>query len=380
MSFTSNKWYNKFVSDNGKGLSDYTTDLYKKIVVCKTTPYGRKFTYFDTYIDFYKHYIKVEDKTYHEIILGRYCQKAHFDIDISLKENPEIDHQEIFDKTIKAILEVYEEKFNVNLKLGKDFLIFTSHGSEKKSYHIIIDNYCHITNDECKEVYNLVYEKYKTKYLDSAVYNSLQNFRILWSHKDGSDRTKVFNERFVFQNKEYYHHIDTEEKLKNLELLKKSLVSETSDCIILPNLIKKQNNFIQENLNYDLDSVKTILDSFDNNHSILKTENNLIVLKHERSYFCKVCNVIHDSENPYLTINASGDIYFHCRRSGGKIIIGKTSIPDSNPSVSSKKFKLPEYIYSKSKYMDIDTISKYKLFNKTDIPKNNILTSIKFKI
>jgi len=367
------RWFNKFVSDEGRGLLDHTSDLYKKIVVCKTTAYGRKFTYFDTYIDFYNHYIKVQDKTFHEIILGKYCQKAHFDIDISDKE---IDHQEIFDKVLTSIIEVYEEKFKIILNLSKDILIFTSHGEEKKSYHIIIDNYCHVSNDECKEIYNLVFAKVKTKYLDSAVYNSIQNFRILWSHKDGTSRTKIFNERFIFCKKEYLCVIDVEEKLKNLELLKKSLISETSDCSVLPALVQKQNTFQSENLNFDLDQVRSILQDFDNSHSIAKNENNLITLKHDRSYHCKVCNATHDSENPYLTINNSGDIYFHCRRSGGKIFMGKTKVE----APVQEKFKLPEYSYGKPKYMDIKAINNYKNVNFTKENKIDILKFAKFKL
>lgn len=341
-------WFDRFNEGEGRCLMNVHKDLYRKTLICnETSPNVRKYALFDNYIDFYKYYITVPDKTIHEMILGKYCQKSHFDLDI--KEPKDLNnHQKIFDKVLESILLVYKEKFNLNLDLEKNILVFTSHGAEKKSYHIIIDNYCHLNNEECKNIYDLVMSKYNCKYLDNGVYGATQSLRILWSHKHNSDREKVFNETFVFLDKEYTVKINVEEKLKNLEVLKRSLVSEISDCTILPSIIEKKNENIvhDQDLEFDNGQVKKILSEFDNNQVVIRREKNIIILRKIRPYTCKACGQFHENENPFLTVLKSGDIFFHCRRSKEKINIGKIKIKEFVNNGNVDKFKLPEYKYS----------------------------------
>lgn len=351
-------WFDRFVEGEGRSLMNVHKDLYRKTLICnetlnKTGQKTRKYTLFENYIDFYKHYITVPDKTYHEMILGKYCQKSHFDLDI--KEPSDLNnHQKIFDQVLEAIILVFQEKFDISLNLEKDILVFTSHGPEKKSYHIIIDNYCHLSNEECRTVYDLVMKKYKCKYLDNGVYNNSQSLRIVWSHKPDSDRIKIFNQTFTFKGKEYTVNINVEEELKNLEILRKSLVAEISDCLILPSIVEKKITIDETDHDFDIDQVKKILSEFDNNHIINRREKNIVILRKERAYTCKVCGQYHENENPFLTILKSGDVFFHCRRSKEKINIGKIKI-----LTEVKKFELPEYKY---KY-DPSLMTKKEIFN-----------------
>jgi hypothetical protein len=320
-------WYYKLSGDN-RGLLDRNPDVYRKIIVCKTTPKGRMYTLFDTYIHFYNFYNPLPDKTFHEIILGDYNQKAHFDLDMPKN----VDHQKVLDETVSAIVAVYRDKFTINLSLEKDILVFSSHGTEKYSYHIIIDNYRHQNNLETKYIYDLVCEIVgaNSVYIDRAVYNAKQSFRILGSHKDESDRTKIFNYTWTYKNTIVKTVVNEDPEIKDLELLRRSLISETSDTEMLPVLYVPEEKVFMP-VTFDSVKLVEILKAYNPIFQIASQNGSLVTLKKEKSWECKMCNKTHDSENPYLTVSSNGMVWFHCRRSGDKELIGKISVTSEVP-------------------------------------------------
>ena len=90
----------------------------------------------------------------------------------------------------------------ITLKL-ENVLIYTSHGGNKRSIHIVLNKLAHTDHTEAKLFYNevckeiTIYTKAiytKDKYLDfidPAVYKSNQQFRVLGSQKVGSGLSRT---------------------------------------------------------------------------------------------------------------------------------------------------------------------------------------------
>lgn len=140
-------------------LDDYEeNELTRKFLIQIVNPDGyRKYVVFENYLQYVEFYIKFPGRTrdFYETILG--AQKPHFDIDIDKKKYPNLKGENILKALIEAIVQVMLGK-EINLILRRDIVIFTSHGPEKESYHIIIDNYCHLNYYQAKKFYDVVIE------------------------------------------------------------------------------------------------------------------------------------------------------------------------------------------------------------------------------
>jgi hypothetical protein len=74
----------------------------------------------------------------------------------------------------------------------------------------------------------------------------------------------------------------------------------------------------------------------------------IVMLKRTKASCCKICNRVHEHENPYLVV--VGDekaVYFHCRRApdNKKLYLGKLAPnPDSPPKVAVVEEPSPEQI------------------------------------
>lgn len=238
---------------------------------------------------------------FYELIMGENRQKPHFDIDIS---DMKIDHQSILKLVVDSISDnIGKMGYVLN---SDNILVFTSHGREKHSYHVIIDGFYHKNNKEAKEFYFRVCHNLpliKSKYVDRAVYSSKQNFRLLGSSKEGSSRYKICSS---------HDQID----------LKRTLVSyvDTETNIHLPISIPE----IKLTLDKISDSeTKKILNMIpdSSNYSYLRRVDSYIILKRERPSYCQICQRIHDAENPYIIVQ-HGDIFFNCRRNQKSLHLG----------------------------------------------------------
>jgi len=94
----------------------------------------------------------------------------------------------------------------------KDIILFQSHGDRKVkySYHIYVDNYFHLNNTEAKIFYNMVFglipEQYH-QFIDSSVYSKTQQFRLIGSQKEGSNRPKTPIFEYILNDKDYYYNV-----------------------------------------------------------------------------------------------------------------------------------------------------------------------------
>lgn len=303
------------------------------------------FALFDSYLDFYLYMLKfpIEDRNFYEVILGDSPQKPHFDIDISEKDVDQNDNIEyigniLYQAVIQCSIETLEE-LSVKVNIKTDILIYSSHGSDKRSYHIIINNKCHDGNEEARAFYNTVvgkvsdilaikyveYLKY-VKFIDRAVYSKKQQFRIMGCQKYGSHRPKIFLENFEYNNIEYKHEYIEEfrnDDMKKLAILYESLISFISGCSYIQSLIKPKiyNSYSTNNCLDDITidrcmkMLKEKMDYCPFSISSVDEEKRTIYLKREAPSHCPICRQRepHESRDPLIYIS-KGAVYWNCLR------------------------------------------------------------------
>jgi hypothetical protein len=337
------KWFYGLKADNHDGLLNrYPLEVVDRKLIVAFNPVNffnkkngakksRLYTLFNSYIDLraYTKKIDLNEREFHEIILGELPQKPRFDLDCNIEEidnNDDIDEvvNNLVDDLIKGIIYVLEEN-GVKIKVDKDILIYSSHGPDKKSFHIIVTNYCHMNNIEAKsfsrEVISRVNNKY-SKFIDHDVYSSVQGFRIVGCLKIGTNRPKIFHETFKYDGNDITHiypekSVKLEQKLNIV--VYESLITHISGCTFLPKIgIVHQKITPSEDLSDEM--VRMCCDMMRNTMGknvpfiFVKKVGNIILLNRIRPSICPVCdNKIHEFENPYLII-IHGHLYWDCRR------------------------------------------------------------------
>ncbi len=374
------RWYFRLVSsDNNyraRALMDdyHMNDLVQHLVICFTPDYlpgnnkpfrtkddkqGRLYAYFDSYVEFY-HYIqhfRDTERAFFEIIFGELPQKPHFDIDIDTdKMNEFYPHEDMItvseiikNATITACLQVFQD-LSINFDLNQDILLYSSHGPNKRSFHLVINNKCHDGNKEAKAFYNAVMVKIGiitqgkyTMFVDHSVYSPRQQFRMIGCQKQGSGRPKIFHQQFIYQNNTYQHVYNedvTDPMIKILTELYESLVGFTAGCTFLPSLIPpkafngydlgKMPDISQDIVQYCMSLLQRKMEESTfiiNGREITPTcpfsfrsvKGHLILLKRERTSYCPICKSIkpHEAEHPFIYI-VNGKIYWDCRRAEDK--------------------------------------------------------------
>jgi len=363
-------------------LMDDYKNIDGKLVVCINTDRGnRLYALFDSYIEFghYQRNFAPQKRSFFEVIFGEYPQKPHFDIEI--KEEDLVDPKllehigsEVLNGVVFYLVQILQEK-GIQLDLARDVLIYSSHGSSKKSFHVIVNNYCHYDNKEARRLYDLVFErlfnhinpgetcsmgkKYPNlgKWIDPKVYSSKQQFRILGSQKVRSNRPKILEKVWFYQGNPIEHkYVETPESPGHEMILQleESLISNTSSCNILPSFLDETNsNNIEgstilcrymEDVSMDL-AVRALklcaakanitINDYRFPYKINAIRGGLVLLKRIRPSRCQICKRIHEYENPYLIIVGSEDVktvFFDCRRAvGKKLLIGQlgTIVPEN---------------------------------------------------
>ena len=336
------KWFNYLVPDNNNRICLFPNGNVEckigGIIVCYVTIYNTHiFHRYDDYLDFYMDMISLPEhtRTFFEII-PKGSQKPHFDIDIA-SQDPNINSmaENIKDMIIAKILEVY-----THISLERDICLYTSHGYNnekcpKRSYHIVITNYYHMDNYDAQELYRRVTmdldPQYK-EYIDGSVYKSNQQFRIVGNQKRDSHRPKDFQKSFKFKDTLITHqYLETSRDIQHEQIiiLEESLITNIhgGNCLILLErpivkvLYKKEDFDISD---MDAENAMELLNRYED-FKCAGIKNNIVILRHLRSYNCPVCVRIHENENPYLRITLQG-IFFVCRRSLQSINIGHINL------------------------------------------------------
>jgi len=332
------------------------------------------FTIFDTYLEFYKYMkdIPINERCFFEVIPGNIQQKPRFDIEISDK-HPSFEKYTnngfsvALDNIIKSILSV-EPRIDVE----KDILLFNSSGKNKISYHIVINNFFHNNKAEAKYFYDKVMENLPKDYctfIDRAVYSSMQQFRIINSQKYQSGRIKKLVHEWKFEDKIIrvkYPEPPENEDHKNIMELGMSLITQTSDCLLIPIDIQKTlNEIIWEDLEKEqvtkaFELLKQGL-GFENVYEISDVKESMIILKRLKPSYCKTCKRIHEAENGFILV-INNYAYYSCRRSEKKTLLGPLKEQKQIENIELKKTNI---ILTEKHILDI------KLYNNVTMKIND---------
>ncbi len=287
-------WYTNLVNKNG---------LYENVkrldFVVSYTPKPNEYLY-TNFLDEKELFDFINQsplKCFYEIINGK--QKPKFDIDIDLIKNKNYNG----DRLVEVIIKSCQSVMLPNLLKDQDVLIYTSHGKDKLSYHLVLNHWCHENNEDAYGFFikvlkttELHLDKSHTEFMDSSVYKTNQAFRILGCHKINTNRVKVGQE-FNFEN------------------FKDSLITYTKECKLLQSFKVERGYKIQ----YDLsnDEVNQALDlltfNFKDLFRLRKVTDNKVDLIKTKPYYCPLCKRTHLHENPYLLIY-NGEVRWGCRR------------------------------------------------------------------
>lgn len=384
-------WYYCLIpKENSKGLfSDYPrSSLLNKFLICwdfqDTTKNRKMYHCFDSFLDFAIFYFKVPEqmRTFYEIILGEFPQKIHFDIDIDIHVEAKDIDKKILNDLINSVIKLVPE-----IKVEKDVCIYSSHGEKKKSYHLIINHFCHKNNEEAKSFYykvmsTLPKEYFENQLIDSSVYSKTQQFRTLGSTKIAANRVKIFHEKWIFNDTIIEHIYDEEyedEKTKFLVQFEESIVSARfSNCKLLPSFEKPaefekktQTNYEKgEDIDYEL-AVEAInllahsmnIEATDPNFPFKfdKIEAPFIILKRVKPSRCRICKRVHEHQNPYLFITPKEKyVFYHCRRSKAdkKLFLGTLLIQEEGEELPFEKLQIVEGNFEETKKTENPWIKK----------------------
>jgi hypothetical protein len=228
-------------------------------------------------------------------------------------------------------------------------------------------------------------------YVDHAVYSSLQNFRMLWSQKEGSGRVKKLVENFKFDGK-MIKRSQPKGRDEELRELKKSLLGYYFDSKIVK---LTSNGTIEEKKTESLQMISSemekkameFLEKREDAECFSFRENipGYILLWRLKPSYCELCDRIHETDNPFLSID--GDtIMFNCRRKGHPQKLGRSSVFREKKGIFGSSYvnnnKISKVIYEcllfigDDEPLRIGDDKKGYIFEK--LPKKKIQTKINF--
>lgn len=270
----------------------------------------------DHFIEDYK-LMPNENKRLHEVILD-IPQKLKFDIDAKrFSDNPtepvfDGSPQE-FDKMMETIIEFIQSAFHIryDIELPRKNIIQCDSSNDKKfSRHLIIVGYsvsgCKQSEQFANDVLSGLPEEY-LRFIDRSVYKSKQNFRIVGSHKSGSDRVKVImdymDNKYTLEDTLITNIADTI-RLKNVEhvldadeLYAKEIRLEGSDIVEISRLVSNA--------------------GLDRSHQYVNRDGAMLKYKRIRPSICEICQHEHTGNGMFIRVYKTGahaEVFQYCYR------------------------------------------------------------------
>jgi len=307
--------YNDKISKSLRFQYNYDDNL----IICRQIDNSRQFGFFKSYLQFYcfQKTLNEDERFFYEVILGKKSRKPYFDIDIDTEIYSDMT-QEKSDAMIENLIENIKDLLYT---YSPKILVFTSHRPNKFSYHIIVDGVCFSDNEDSKHFADKVLTIQMKDFVDSRVYNTVQQMRIVGSSKKGKNNKKVLNFNLsdnFFIPSEIKHNAAK----KEIFILRSSLVTFTKDCkeYKFEDKKKKRKSIAKGSANEeDIDDALKLLDKKYKNFSVRQVRelngNILVELASEDSYYCRIHKRVHENENAYITIQGNfRNIWFDCRR------------------------------------------------------------------
>jgi len=306
---------------------------------------ARIFTVFKDVLSFWEYlrHWPSDRQNFFEVIPGSRNQKPHFDIDLSIQKAqsyPNLSLDEVATTILSQVVEgslAIFKSWDLTPNLDEQLLVYSSHGAEKRSFHVVWNGYCHANNVEAEAFYravmNWISEHYGETYIDlvdRAVYSSLQNFRLLGSSKAGSDRIKMLHPELRIVDHTISHRYINPSAYHSAEQqaftdLTESLLGDTNDCEILPRLVNDEqlhkNRSLHSSGDLTEDEVEECMALMrgkidDAPFTVSAVTGSLIVLKREAPSWCPLCTdqqEPHQSQNPFMFVFDHA-VYWNCRR------------------------------------------------------------------
>lgn len=286
---------------------------------------------FDNYVKLYKFIRDLPNhlRLHHEVSPSNVAQKIRFDIDmkldrINITETLDSFCDRLLTELIDIVTEVLQTK-NVTLDVDRDVIMFTSHGPTKRSYHIIIDGYCHSNCYDSACFFKEVQSKMSPELLsvvDPNIYHKNHCMRLLFNHKPGEpNRPKIYCNEFKYKDRIVTHvfrHKANSPEHRVIQIFGASLVSMTAGCNYLPGYEEKvydeptpiTQKRIMEALHTWSLFCRTPLEKLP--FKYLGCKKNIISLKRLRPSMCPICLRVHINRPPYLYIHEN-DLYWCCK-------------------------------------------------------------------
>ena len=342
--------------------------LEKQLIISKATSKNcsqRRFAAFRrSPVDFYDEFVgcPTAQRCFHEVVLESQGQKSRFDIDASPDQISADDIWQLVTLLVQSLIDVFASWKTV-LSLEQHVLLYSSSGIDKYSYHVVVDGFYHRNSYEAKDLYSRVVCQLLTVYklperlvtcIDPAVYSWLQNFRIPGAVKEGTSHVKSFLDHWNFCGQmvnHLYRELPINERHQGILLLMEGLLTSVSGCHPLP-VVERPAPPPREKLvaSFDVDQLLAFLDESMRTatnggleaFSIRDVADEMITFNRTSPSLCPTCMIVHEAENPYLTITPNR-LYWHCRRSKQPFVIFGP-IPGLSPKsniVDSKQPILP---------------------------------------
>lgn len=288
------------------------------IIICRQDSDKRRFNMFPSPLEFKKFESSVMDheKCFYEVILGKRPRKPYFDIDVSLKDHPDVttgkmnDLIYLLNENIKELLSEYKPKI----------MVFESHIETKLSYHIVVDNVVLQTNEDSRLFSEKVLPVDMKEFADTKVYNTVQQLRIINSTKWGKTNKKTLN----YQLSDGFYipkDIKYNKFRKEMFILYSSLVTFTAECSPFKMKHKKAIKPMRKGnaTEFDVDKAMEILNKKYENFKLKQARelngNILVELVSSCPYHCNIHKRTHENENAYITIKGMmKNVWFDCRR------------------------------------------------------------------
>lgn len=279
---------------------------------------NRWFGYFTSYLEldkFLRNYH--QEPSFFEVVLGTNQQKMRFDIDVKSG----LPLTEIISQLVQSTMLVLGD-LGYPLDPETDIMIFTSCNSTKQSAHIVIVNHAFLSHEHCSQLYRMIISRLDSQYhddIDSAVYKSVQQFRLLGSTKIGKNRPKVFLPQWLLGNKLIISKLPEpirSEEHERLMILELSLLSWTvgMKVVSLPAAEVQPPPYtpIGTLIAVDRDQLVSFCPP---EFTIHKQKGNIIELRRNKNIksACLICQRCHEAENAFLVLTPRG-VFFNCWR------------------------------------------------------------------
>ena len=381
----------------GQSILENVHEYESKFIVAKEFK-GSEYNYylysaFHDVTDFYRflNELSQSEWNFHECF-GSGKRKLFFDIDIS---------RETFNKQNDWLLTVVDSLFSEEyanivrddlvknilgfflscghvLNLDSDILMFSSHGKDKYSFHIIIDNYTVENNIQAaeitKKILEVVNQEY-LKYIDAGVNKSRQLLRIYLNCKPETGRYKILQRNWSYfgnpvtlkfntkgdirwqvtdfkteeEKKRFFQKLELDKSFISLfrvEPIKINYQIPVKEALTDP-------IYYQEIGDIDLDRIVPVLPE---GFELSDLNGWYIRLKRAPDTICPICNRAHEHDNNTLFISGPDQrVFFCCFRANDDptiltksklLIILKPELTNTNQDSKSKKVRANK-VYNK---------------------------------